>query len=304
MKLLVAGASGFIGRALVDALQHEHHITVIGRDKAHLKQVFSETVATYDWQQLKTLQGRDFDAIINLSGHNIAASRWNESVKHTIIESRVQTNKQLVNWLLEQQAKPHFYCANAIGIYGMQENGDLAAFDENSPIDYQHPRDFLAEVGILWEQSLQPAIDAGIPVTITRFGVVLKKNEGMLKKLAPSFYFAAGAIVGDGQQVISWVHIDDVIAGYRFLLQHPELTGSFNLCAPHPVTQKEFAQTLAKTLHRPLFLTIPAFAIKLLFGEMGESLLLKGQRVLPTRLQASGFQFGYTNLAAALAKEF
>jgi len=302
MNILIAGGSGFIGRALITALQNEHQITVVGRDKTRLQSMFGNAIATVSWQELPLQKAADFDAIINLSGHNIAASRWNETTKQNIIESRVQTNQQLIDWVINQQATPHYYCANAIGIYGMQENGDTAAFDDSTVIDYQHPHDYLAEVGIRWEQSLQPAIDAGLPVTITRFGVVLKKNEGMLKKLVPSFYFAAGAIVGDGQQVISWVHIDDVVAAYQFLLQHPQLTGSFNLCAPNPVSQAEFAKTLAATLHRPLFLKMPAFAVKLMFGEMGECLLLKGQRVLPSRLISSGFAFHYPSLDEALAR--
>lgn len=304
MNILLAGGSGFIGRALIAALNQQHQFTVIGRDETTLKKRFANQVKTLTWQQLHNQSAAEYDVVINLSGHNIAASRWNAKVKQQIIDSRVKSNQQLIQWLVGQQAKPHFYCANAIGIYGMQDNGDTKAFDENSTIDYQHPRDFMAQIGIEWEQSLQPAIDAGLPVTITRFGVVLQKNEGMLKKMAPAFYFGGGAIVGDGQQIISWVHHDDVVNAYRFLLQHPELTGSFNVCAPNPVSQAEFAKTLAKTLHRPLFLKMPSFVVKGLFGEMGECLLLKGQRVLPTRLLADGFQFSYPTLEGALAQEY
>ena len=137
-------------------------------------------------------------------------------------------------------------------------------------------------------------------MTTTRFGVVLGQGEGMLKQLSPSFKWGLGAIVGDGKQILSWVHIDDVVGGLIFLLDHPELTGPFNLTSPYPVSQAEFARVLAKAMHRPLLLTMPAFVIQLLFGEMGECLLLKGQRVLPKRLLASGYTFRYPALVDAL----
>ena len=186
----------------------------------------------------------------------------------------------------------------------MQDNGDLAAFDENTPIDIEHPRDFLSEIGIRWQEALKLAIDYGMQVTTLRFGVVLKKGGGMLKKLAPSFYFGAGSIVGDGKQCISWVHMDDVVGAIIFLLNKPELTGAFNITSPNPVSQAEFARELAHNLSRPLWLTMPAFFIRALFGEMGECLLLKGQRVLPKRIIDAGYQFYHPYLDEALQHEF
>lgn len=304
MNILIAGASGFIGQKLVMTLNPSHTITVLGRDSANLKRHFMKPVSTVTWEMLPELDARIFDAIINLCGYNIAASRWNPVVKKQLIDSRVKTTTMLIDWAISNHAKPHFICANAVGIYGMQESQDSQELDEDSPIDFEHPRDFLSEIGILWQQALQPAIDFGMHVTTTRFGVVLGKGEGVLKKLAPSFYMGLGSIIGDGKQIMSWVHIDDVVGAMLFLLNKPELTGAFNVTSPNPVSQAEFAQVLATTMHRPLFLKMPAFVIRTLFGEMGECLLLKGQRVLPSRLIEAGFKFCYPDLMVALRHEY
>lgn len=304
MNILIAGASGFIGQQLVKILQPDHHITVLGRDRANLQRHFSNPVDIVTWEKLPDLDANSYDAIINLCGYNIAASRWNETVKIQLIDSRVKTSADLIDWIMKQQAKPHFICGNAVGIYGMQDSDDQSVFDDNSPIDFEHPRDFMSEICVRWQQALQPAIDYGLNVTIVRFGVVLGKDGGMLQKLAPSFKMGFGSIIGDGKQMISWVHVDDVVNAICFLLNKPELTGAFNVTSPYPVSQAEFARTLAKSLRRPLFLIMPAFVIRLLFGEMGECLLLKGQRVVPSRLTDSGYNFCYPLLIDALNHEY
>lgn len=304
MNILVAGGTGLIGKPLVHALLTEHQMTVLSRDRQSIEKHFNQSVSAYTWSQLSALDARQFDAVINLCGHNIAASRWTDSVKQLIIDSRVKTNKTLINWLIQSHCQPHYYCANAIGVYGLQDNGDPRALDEDSTIDFEHPKDFLSEVGVRWQQSLQPAIDHGMSVTITRFGVILKRGEGMLKKLEPSFQFGLGSTIGDGQQVISWIHIDDVVRAYQFLLARPTLTGAINLTSPNPVHQAQFAQIFAETLNRPLILKTPAFVIRLLFGEMGEMLINRGQRVIPKRLPEAGFEFAFSDLAAALKHEF
>lgn len=304
MKLLIAGASGFIGKALVKALEINHEITVLGRDHQRLEKLFSKPVSLCTWESLANLDAKRFDGIINLCGYNISDSRWTAKVKQLIIDSRVETSRKLIDWAKSQEAKPHFYCANAVGIYGMQENGDPHAFDEDTPIDFSHPRDFLSQIGVAWQEALQPALDYGMKVTTTRFGVVLQRGEGMLKKLAPSFKLGLGSILADGKQVISWIAINDLIAAFLFLLARPELTGAFNLTAPTPVDQAHFAKSLAQAMHRPLLLKTPGFVIRSLFGEMGECLILRGQRVIPKRLLEEGYQFLYPTLTDALEHEF
>lgn len=303
MNILIAGASGFIGHELVKALKPKHHITILGRKKAILMREFPHD-ACYTWDELAALDANPFDVVINLSGFNISNARWTPSIKKQIINSRVSTTETLIHWLIKYNAKPRFLCANAVGIYGTQKNDDPTIFDEDTLIDTQNPHDFLSEVGIRWQAALQPAIDADIPVVSTRFGVVLRKKQGILKKLLPSFYLGLGSLLGDGRQYISWVHIDDVIGGIIFLLEHPDLTGAFNLTSPYPESQADFARALANALHRPLFLKMPSFLIRLIFGEMGEYLLLKGQRVIPKRLSDAGYIFKYPKLSQALQHEF
>lgn len=304
MNILIAGASGFIGTELVNILKTQHTITVLGRNYNLLRKHFSDDVTLLTWDKLYQSNATTYHAVINLCGQNIANSRWNKKNKEQLINSRVNSNNQLITWLTKQAAQPRFICANAVGIYGLQENGALDRLDETTPIDINHPHDFLSEIGIRWQESLAPAIQHGIPVTTLRFGVVLKRNHGFLKKLLPSFQMGMGAVLGDGKQVISWVHIDDVIGAILFLLYQPNLSGAFNITSPNPITQKEFAHLFAQVLHRPLLLKIPAVFIKILLGEMGECLLLQGQRVIPKRLTEEGYQFLYPHCIDALKREF
>ena len=300
MMILIAGASGFVGKKLVQALAAHHSLIVVGRNQARLLRDFPASVRAFAWSQLHELDAKSVDVVINLSGLNIAASRWNARVKRELIDSRVDTSTQLIEWAMQQHAKPRFICANAVGIYGMQDPSAMA-LDEQSAIDLDHPRDFLSEIGIRWQQALQPAVDDGMNVVTTRFGVVLAKDGGMLKQLRLSFMFGLGSVLGDGEQVISWVHADDVVGAMLFLLEHPQLSGAFNITSPFLVTQREFAHALAKTMHRPLWLTLPSWLIHGLLGEMGDSLLLKGQRVVPSRLLEEGYGFKYPHLLDALS---
>lgn len=304
MNILLAGASGFVGRELIRALKPNHRVTALGRKEIRLRYNDSDHLTYCTWDELSHLNANDYDAVINLCGYNIAASRWTHRVKKQLIDSRVKTSETLIQWAISHHAKPHFLCANAVGIYGLQDNGDPASFDEDTPIDLEHPRDFLSEIGIRWQQALKPAVDYDMPVTTLRFGVVLKKTGGMLRKLMPSFYFGLGSIVGDGRQMISWVHMDDIVGAIIFLLNKPELTGPVNITSPNPVSQAQFARAMAASMHRPLLFTMPAFFIRTLFGEMGDCLLLKGQRVLPKRLIASGYTFNHAQLVEALQQEF
>ncbi len=304
MNILIAGASGFIGKSLIKRLQQGHQITVLGRDKQTLVDAFADSVKVCTWHELDTLNPHDYAVVINLSGHNIAAARWTDAVKQQIIESRVHSSQTLSQWIMGQRAKPRFFCANAVGIYGLQDNGDLGAFDEDTVIDMAHPRDEMSNIGIRWQAALQPLMDYGVSVTTLRFGVVLKKQDGMLKKLFLSYYFGLGSVIGDGTQMISWIHMDDLVNAIQFILERPELSGAFNLTSPQPVSQAQFARTLAQAMHRPLFLNMPAMVIRWLFGEMGECLLLKGQRVLPKRLLDAGYVFQYPDLHSALNREF
>lgn len=302
MNILIAGASGFIGTVLTNYFSQRHKITVLGRNLKKLTSIFSNDISKLTWDNLKPHDAKQYDVIINLSGSSIGDKRWSSKVKNELIESRTKTNEQLIEWLIHHHAKPRFFCANAIGIYGAQAlSTDI--YDETFPLP-QTSEDFLQHVGLIWEQSLKPAIDAGIPVTTLRFGVVLKKGKGMLKKLELPFRLGLGSVLGNGNQALSWIYYRDLTKAIDFVIEHPEITGPVNITSPNPIPQQKFAKELANVLERPLFFKTPGFIVKIFFGEMGEYLLLKGQKVLPKRLIQLGFQFNYPNIESALVEAF
>jgi uncharacterized protein (TIGR01777 family) len=302
MNILISGASGFIGRILVDSLSQAHKITVLGRNLEKLKKAFPDTIDKLVFKNLENHDAKNYDLIINLSGSNIGNKRWTKSIKKEIIESRISTNQKLVEWLVDQNAKPRFFCASAIGIYGAQDIS-TECFDEGSFIP-SVTKDFLQNICISWEQSLEKAINASISVTILRFGVVLKKEEGMLKKLELPFRLNLGSVLGSGKQTLSWIHYIDLVRAINFLIINPAIIWPVNIVAPVSVTQKEFAQELAKNLQRSVLFRTPSWLVKFLFGEMGEYLLLKGQKVIPNRLIEMGFNFTYPTIESSLAKEY
>lgn len=308
MKIIISGATGFVGRNLVPALlQNQHEVTVIGRDSKKAKRVFQKDVTCLSWEQLDSISPNTYHAVINLAGENIAERRWSDATKKSIKDSRVNTTKKLVKWLQKTDTnKPHLYNASAIGIYGLQDSGESLPpkLSESVPIDFEKPKDFLSEIGVEWESATNEIAAAGLPVTLMRFAVVLKRGEGMLKKLELPFSLGLGSILGNGHQAVTWIDIDDLVNAILFLLKHPDITGPVNLCAPQAVSQKSFAKSLANTLHRPVFLRMPSAIVNLLFGQMGKELLLGGQNIYPERLLKLGFQFLYPDLDSALQHEW
>ncbi|MCP0913687.1 MULTISPECIES: TIGR01777 family oxidoreductase [Legionella] len=302
MDILIAGASGLIGTALVNHLSKNHNITVLGRSLDKLEHIFSNDINKLIWKNLNNHDATQYDLVVNLSGSNIGAKRWNPTVKKELVESRTLTNQQLIAWLINHHAKPRFYCANAIGIYGAQKYG-LESFDEETLLPSSSDN-FLQHIGLLWEQSLGTAVEAGIPVTTLRFGVVLKQGAGMLKKLELPFRLGLGSVVGNGEQMLSWIHYTDLVNAIDFLIEHPDVTGAVNMTAPYPIAQKEFAKALARVLKRPLLIRMPDWLIQALFGEMGEYLLLRGQKVIPKRLTELKFKFTYPTVDMALDEEY
>jgi hypothetical protein len=308
MKIMVAGGTGFIGKNLIDSLLNfNHSVTVLGRNIYKIKAIFGDKVTALSWQDLNNTSPSDFDIAINLTGENLGQRRWSQSVKATLKLSRVKATQQIARWCSQSTSKKiHLYNASAIGVYGLQPIKDNSAppVTESTIIDVSDKDDFLAEIGREWEQAAMAAADSDIPLTLMRFGVVLKRNGGVLKKLAPSYAYGLGSVLGSGNQPFTWVHIDDLVAAIIFLINHPHITGPVNICAPQCVTQKQFAKELAQAMNKPLLLTLPAIIIKLLFGQMGEQLLLRGQNVYPQRLTELGYRFSYPTLQAALAHEW
>ena len=304
MNILIAGGSGFIGKELVKKLSKTHQVTVLGRNISKLKTCFPDKKNIITWDDLHSHDACIYDLIINLSGSNIGEKRWTASVKKQLIQSRVHSNERLIHWLEHYQASPRFFCANAVGVYGLQQENDTTAFDEDTPIDFHNKKDFLQKISIAWLASLQPAVDKGLQVTTLHFGVVLQKGQGMLKKLELPFSLGLGNTLGSGEQYLSWIHYKDAINAILLLIENTDVSGRVNITAPNPIKQKHFACALAKALHRPLFLRMPAMMVRAIFGEMGECLLLKGQNVVPKKLQALGFKFQYPTIEQALTQEY
>jgi hypothetical protein len=306
MNIIIGGGSGLVGKILVpELLQSGHNIYVIGRNADKIKHSCSDSVHAITWDKLHTLNPEEFTAIINLAGENIADKRWTAKTKERLLASRIETTKQLVLWGIKAKSKkPHLYNASAVSIYGLQK--ELApnnAFTETST-----PRDsptisFSSQMVNQWEQAAQKGFAMDMPVTLMRFGVVLKRGEGMLKKLELPTKLGLGAVVGSGKQPLAWIDSTDLLRAIMFLLAHPEITGPVNMVAPESVSQKTFTKTLAHVLRKPALLHLPDWLTQILFGQMGKELLLSGQNVVPQRLSDYKFQFKYPTLLSALTKE-
>jgi hypothetical protein len=292
MKILISGSHGLVGTALMKSLEPEGH------EVFRLVRYAPSSDAEIEWSPdrysiaLARIEG--FDAVVNLAGESIAEGRWTEDKKQRIRESRVKGTKLLGDALANLTNSPKtFICASAIGYYG--NRGDEILTETSAPGD-----DFLAKVCVEWEKATALAKEKGIRVLNTRFGVILDAHGGALAKMLPPFRAGLGGKIGSGKQWMSWIALDDVVGALKFALTNEGLSGPVNFVAPNPVTNAEFTNTLGKVLSRPTLFPIPAFGVRLLFGEMGEALLLAGQRVAPKRLMTEGYQFQYSQLDEAL----
>ena len=292
MKILISGSHGLVGTALIKTLEMEGH------EIFRLVRHYPNSEAEIEWSpdrysiQLARIEG--FDAVVNLAGESIAEGRWTDEKKRRIRESRVKGTKLLGDALANLAKPPQtFICASAIGYYG--NRGDETLTESSAPGD-----DFLAKVCVEWEQATALATEKGIRVVNARFGVILDAHGGALAKMLPPFRMGLGGKIGSGKQWMSWIALDDVVGGLRFALANETLRGPVNFVAPNPVRNSEFTRTLGKVLARPTVFPIPAFGVRLVFGEMADALLLSSQRVAPERLTAEGYNFQYSDLREAL----
>ncbi|VVC76632.1 Epimerase family protein [Aquicella siphonis] len=306
MHRVVAGGTGLIGKRLIEHwLRLNHTITVISRSVKHVESVFGNRVKAVSWAGLNTDVFQSAELVVNLTGENIGAARWNAGHKKEIINSRTGSTRAIAAHLCKlSQPVPRFFNASAVGIYGLQPQFPdklPPALDEDTVVDCAHPKDFLSKVGCEWEKAAAAAVEGGVPVVFMRFGVVLSGEGGALPMLVKPFKWYLGGAVGSGAQPFSWVALDDVVRAIDFLVEKPEITGAVNIVSPGCVSQHEFARTLSRVLARPAFMKTPAFLLKLILGaEMARDLVLEGQHVSPKRLQSMGFSFLYPDLESAL----
>ncbi|HEY2747968.1 MAG TPA: TIGR01777 family oxidoreductase [Polyangia bacterium] len=289
MRIVTSGASGLIGRKLCAffTARGDRVVRLVRRPA-----VSDDEIA---WDPARgeldaaALDGAD--AVVNLSGANVAEGRWTDARKQELRDSRLQTTSLLARTMAASANKPKiFVSASAIGWYGAREED----VDERSP----RGQGFLAELCAEWEAAAEPARAAGIRVVHPRIGIVLDRGGGALKKMLPVFRFGAGAQLGDGTAALSWITLDDVIGALAFAMAR-RLDGPINLTAPAPTTQRDFAKALGRALHRPVFLRLPGAILRLAVGEMAES-VLAGARIFPWRLIEEGFQFAHPSLPGAL----
>jgi uncharacterized protein (TIGR01777 family) len=289
-RILVSGASGPIGAALLPSLRsHGHKVVRLIRGPASGDEQIS-------WDPAKPLSAESvsgFEAVIHLAGESIVG-RWTAAKKARIRDSRVQGTRHLAEALAQAPQRPALLIsASAVGYYG--HRGDEVLREDSSP-----GQDFLAEVCRQWEAATQPAALAGIRTVNMRIGLILSQVGGALPKMLTPFRLGVGGNIGNGRQWWSWIDVNDVAGAVHHIMKTDLLQGPVNLVAPNPVTNAEFTKTLAQVLHRPAIFPMPAFAARLAFGEMADELLLASQRVEPAKLVSSGYPFQRSELKTAL----
>ncbi|NOU70078.1 TIGR01777 family protein [Paenibacillus sp. LMG 31458] len=291
MKIAVTGGSGFIGKRLIVHLQQQgHEVINISRSP----RAVVEHVRTVTWDQLKTDSSAfaGLDAIVNLAGESIN-QRWTAAAKERIVGSRLKAAEQVAQLIERMEVKPKVVVnASGMSVYGTSET---ETFDERSP---HQPVDFLSRVVEKWEGAADQI--QGTRIVKVRVGLVLDGKEGAFPKMALPYKLGIGGPIGNGKQWLSWIHIDDMVRLIDFCIQNEAIIGPVNATAPNPVTNREFGRALAKAMRRPNLFPLPAFILKMIFGELS-TLLLEGQKVLPRALLEHGFTFKYAFVDKALA---
>ncbi|MGJ3352928.1 TIGR01777 family oxidoreductase [Providencia sp. Je.9.19] len=293
MKILITGGTGLIGTQLVQELvSRSHKITVLSRSPQKVYSLFCKAVEC--WTSLGDKKNlNDFDAIINLAGEPIAEKRWTDEQKKILCDSRWKITQQLTELINASETPPAvFLSGSAVGYYGDQGQSVITEFDQ--PHD-----EFTHQLAQHWEALAQNAQSSATRVCLMRTGLVLSPKGGVLEKVLPIFKMAAGGPIGHGKQFMPWIHIDDMVRAICFLLDTPELSGPFNMTAPYPVHNDQFAAILGDIINRPAFVRTPAFVIKTMLGESA-ALVLGGQQAIPKRLEDAGFEFKFVELKEAL----
>ncbi len=296
MKILVTGSTGLIGSALVSFLTTGgHEVTRLVRSESKRT---TDSIPVLVWDpasgKVDAAGLEALDGVIHLAGESIAAARWTTAQKSRIVESRVKGTRLLAETLAKLSLPPKvLICSSAIGYYGNRGDEELIEGSSSGS-------DFLSRVCCEWEAAASPALKKGIRVVHLRTGIVLSPKGGALAKMLLPFQLGVGGVIGNGRQFMSWIALDDVVGACHYVLLNDSLRGPVNAVAPNPVTNQVFTKTMGKVLRRPTVFPLPAFAARLGFGEMADALLLSSARVVPRKLQDSGYHFRFSDLENAL----
>ncbi len=294
MKALITGANGLIGTELQKALKEKGWELLLAsrsepKDERHIKWTVEEGFRDEDLERLEGL-----DAVIHLAGENVAGLRWTDEKKKAIRDSRVLGTRTLIDAFTKLKNRPKtFLAGSAIGFYGNRGDDEMT---EASPAG----DGFLPKVCRDWEAESRRAEDLGIRTVLLRTGIVLSKDGGALGTMLLPFKMGVGGVVGSGKQWMSWISLEDQIRAMLFVLENETIRGAVNLTSPNPVTNEQFTKTLGEVLYRPTFLPLPEFAVGMIFGEMGDALLLDSTKVQPKRLEDAGFEFKFPELKPAI----
>lgn len=293
MKVLISGVTGLVGAALTRRLEEEGHSVV-----ALVRREPQQGREEIGWDPRAGVIGANdlegLEAVVHLSGENIAGRRWSAAQKEEIRASRVDSTRLLCETLAQLKRPPAvLLCASAIGYYGDRKD-EVLREDSGAGVG------FLAQTSMAWEEATQAATKGGVRVVNLRFGVLLSKRGGALAKMLPPFKMGVGGKIGSGRQYMSWISLDDAVEAMHHALAVEQMEGPVNIVARNSVTNAEFTKVLGRVLRRPTFFPLPAFAARLALGEMADALLLASTRVEPVRLVETGFEFRHADLETAL----
>ncbi len=296
-RYLIVGGTGLVGRAMVKRLLERGDHVAIGtrspyREPLSDVRVVRLPLSPDEWE--KAAAQAPFAGVVNLAGRSIFSGRWTRETKQAILSSRVATTQLLVNWLQNSKTRPSVLVnGSAVGYYGPSAGAEIS--EDSEP----EQRDFLAGVAAAWENAADTAQASGVRVVKARLGVVLAKDGGALPRLLLPYRMRVGGTIGSGRQWVSWVHIDDAARLLVAALDQPDVAGPLNVTAPEPVTMRDLGTAIARELGTHSLFSVPKFAIRAVLGEAGD-LILYGQKVLPKKALASGFDFQYSTIQDAL----
>ncbi len=287
MKILITGATGLIGGYLVKALAaRKDEVYILTRNVRSAGRVFPYVKNFIKWDNLDSLKNVKINAVINLAGMNLDEKRWNEKVKKQLYDSRINSTRKLVELMKIMIHKPEVLI-NASGVDYYGDTGDKDIYEDSPPADL-----FMSQLVYDWEKEALKAEESGVRTAVLRTGFVIAKDSKAFKKMVLPFKLFAGGYAGGGKQYLSWIHIDDLVRVYEFILGNAQIRGAVNAASSNPERMKDFAKYIGKTLHRPWFFPAPGFLLKILFGEIA-IVLISGRKALPKKLEDAGFKFKY-----------